>query len=124
MRQFKQINVVPVGEVKQAISEGFLTSEGIGIENVDFFVTIGINIGSRYTDCLPVWIRQFKACNIVQRGAIPLQQLIGKAKARDKKLKRAIGIGIRHGDSIVQLGGVIEQQFGAINEHAILRPTD
>src|SRR5690606_34087484 len=106
-----------VHTVEQPIREPFLSGEGVGIEDIDFFLTVAVEIARCYTYRLPSRVSQLRRRDIFKTMPCPLQDEIRMAKSRHHRLELSIIIDICHRNPIIQLSRVVKQQVALVDEH-------
>src|SRR5215207_9006940 len=68
--QRKEVCPFAIGIVEQAVGEAFLPGEGVGIEDVEFFAPIAINIAGGDADCLTFGVSNHGGSDIAEVAAI------------------------------------------------------
>src|SRR5690606_26098038 len=72
---------------EEAVAKTLGTVECIRVQNIDFFPTVAVDVGSSHTNGLTVGVCQLFIGSINERPAVPLQNPIGEAETCDENLK-------------------------------------
>ena len=107
--QRKQVGPLVVHAVEQPVGQPLVAGEGVGVEDVDFFLAVTVYVAGGDADRLPVAVGQNVRRDVAKALSVPLEAQIRRiGEAGNKQLERAVAVEVGHGDAIVELHRVIE----------------
>jgi hypothetical protein len=117
LRQGEQVHPARSLPVEEAIPKALAPAEGIGIQDIKFFLPVPVKVGGSHPNCHAPCIGQGVVCLIHQGLPIPLQDSIGATEPAHKQLKGPIPIQIASGNPVEKGRWVKADLRAAILEH-------
>jgi hypothetical protein len=117
LRQFEQIDPTGFLIVEQPITKALAPGKRIGIEHINLFPTVAVNIASSNSDRLTLRIGEDVVSNIDESDAIPAEHPVGAIEPGDEQFTHAIVIDIDDGNAVVQSRWIVTDQMTIIDKH-------
>ena len=117
---FKQVCHAAV-EIQKPVGEELFAAVAVGIQEIDLFPAVAVDVTGRYADCLPLGIAEQAACQIARHHirearASEFKGEVRIAEAGDNEFRNIVPVEIGHGDTIAEARSVALDQMAVVDK--------